>query len=191
VLGLPAVLEPTRTPASAPKQLEDDGAPVAQSVVRFMTALQKESKNPAVAGNYKGHELANPHVAAATAGHYSFDIGPTITVDPGTGFYKHAPVVAYFMAMERAPKKANVEWMAFYNDTAVVKEVNDALGVGHVAFSGGGRHGQFHHGPAPFILHIHVNIMPKDLEAKYRVGKNVADLIRALDRQLTALGALF
>jgi hypothetical protein len=60
-----------------------------------------------------------------------------------------------------------------------------------VAFSGGGGHGQYHHGPAPFILHIHVNIMPKDLEAKYQVGKKLADLIQLMDRYLAGMGALF
>jgi len=100
-------------------------------------------------------------------------------------------VVAYFMAMERAAKKTNVEWMAFYNDTAVVKKVNDDLGVGHVAFSGGGGHGQYHHGPAPFILHIHVNIMPKDLEAQFRVGNKLGDLTHIVEQYLAAMGALF
>jgi hypothetical protein len=191
VLGLPAGMEPTRTSADAPKQVEKGAVPVADSVVRFMKALQDESKDAAVAENYKDHELANPHVAAPVIGHYSFDIHPTIAENPDTGFYQHDPVVAYFMAMERAAKKTNVEWMAFYNDAAAVKAVNDTLGVGHVAFSGGGGHGQYHHGPAPFILHIHVNIMPKDLEAKYQVGKKLADLIQLMDRYLAGMGALF
>jgi hypothetical protein len=191
VLGLPAGMEPTRTSADAPKQVEKGAVPVAKSVVTFMAALQAESNDAAVAENYKDHELANPHVATAAIGHYSFDIHPTIAEDPDTGFYQHALVVAYFMAMERAAKATNIEWMAFYNDAAVVKEVNDALGVGHVAFSGGGGHGQYHHGPAPFILHIHVNIMPKDLEAKYRVGKKLEDLVRIVDQYLGAMRALF
>ncbi len=191
VLGLPAGMEPTLTSADAPKQVEKGAVPVAKSVVRFMAALQAESKDAAVAENYKDHELASPHVATAAVGHYSFDIHPTIAENPDTGFYEHDAVVAYFMAMERAAKKTNVEWMAFYNDTAVVKKVNDDLGVGHVAFSGGGGHGQYHHGPAPFILHIHVNIMPKDLEAQFRVGNKLGDLTHIVEQYLAAMGALF
>jgi hypothetical protein len=172
VLGLPADMEPTKTSDDAPKQLEKDATPVAASVVRFMAAVQAESGDPSVAENYAGHELANAHFPGTVVGHYSFDIHPKISEDP-TGFYDHTKIVKYFLAMDRAAKTTNIEWMAFYNDAAVVREVNDTLGTGHVGFSGGGGGGKFHHGPAPYILHVHVNIMPKDLEAKFKVGRSL------------------
>jgi hypothetical protein len=191
VLGLPADMEPTMTSDDAPKQVEKGAKPVAASVVKYMVAVQAESGDLAVAENYSGHELANAHFPGIVVGHYSYDVHPTIAQDPATGFYERTKMVRYFLAMERAAQKTNIEWMAFYNDASVVKEVNDTLGVGHVAFSGGGGGGTFHHGPAPYILHVHVNIMPKDLEARFRVGRSLAAIKQVVADFLAGMGARF
>ena len=66
-----------------------------------------------------------------------------------------------------------IEWDAFYNDASVIKEVNDTIGKQRLVFSGGGGHGTYHHGPDPYILHEHFNIMPTDLAAVYLVGKKL------------------
>jgi hypothetical protein len=62
-------------------------------------------------------------------------------------------------------------WVAFYNDFEVAKTVNEKLGGLHAGFSGGGhppfQKGSFHHGPEPYILHIHFNIMPIKLKETF------------------------
>jgi hypothetical protein len=47
----------------------------------------------------------------------------------------------------------------------------ESVGKGRIWFSGGGGEGTFHHGPVPYILHIHFNLMPTDLASNFLVGK--------------------
>jgi hypothetical protein len=42
------------------------------------------------------------------------------------------------------------------------------------------RAGSIHHGPAPYLLHVHFNIMPKLLATAYVVGKKIAPYIELL-----------
>jgi hypothetical protein len=43
--------------------------------------------------------------------------------------------------------------------------------------AGPGKEGRIHHGPAPYILHVHFNIMPTLLAGAYITGKKIAPLI--------------
>lgn len=72
-----------------------------------------------------------------------------------------------------------------------VRQPSEDRDCHRVGFSGGGNHGQFHHGPAPFILHVHFNIMPLDLRDKYLVGTQVAGLAKKLEDFLASINARF
>ena len=191
VLGLPEGLEKQVTAAEAKEQLEKDATPVSASVVKFMKAVQDESGLKALAGNYKGHEKWSPHVSETSIGKFSFDVSPPIGVDPQTGFYQQAELLKFLAAVEKAGQQTGIEWMAFYNDAAVVKQFNDSVSKGRIAFSGGGGGGTYHHGPQPYILHLHFNIMPNDLRARFLVGTALQKAEKAFKDYLTRIDALF
>jgi hypothetical protein len=191
VLGLPEGLEKQVTAADAPGQMEKDATPVSASVVTFMKSVQAESGLNAVAGNYKGHEKWSPHVSDDSIGKFSFDVSPPVAVDPQTGFYNQAELLKFLEAVERAGTKTGIEWMAFYNDAAVVRQFNDSVKKGRIGFSGGGGGGTYHHGPQPYILHLHFNIMPNDLRAKFLVGAALQKAQKAFKAYLQRIDALF
>ncbi|HKN54608.1 MAG TPA: hypothetical protein VJX66_19060, partial [Amycolatopsis sp.] len=189
VTGLPS-FEPVVKPAAAPDQLEKDSVGSAQSVVTFVRAVQRQWHGHLIkAGNYGGHELGNPHYGNVEfLGKFSFDVdlGSFAKVRED-GFYEHDPVVDFFLAVERASAETNIGWLALYNDFAVAKEVNEQIGEFRIGFSGGGspikappeKEGSLHHGPAPYILHIHFNIM---------VRQPAAMLLRDKDARRINLG---
>lgn len=194
VFGLPGGLEKTLTSTDAPAQLEKGAQPVAASVVHFMQAIQQESGTTAKAENYKNHAAANPHFTDRSIGEYSFDVHPPLRIDPGTGFYDTDAVIKYFEAVERASQRPalNIEWMAFYNDAEVVKKFNREVGKGRIGFSGGGGGGTYHHGPEPYILHIHFNIMPKDLAKQFLGTRDLLAKAQKIFQQfLGTTGTLF
>ena len=175
VWGLPDTMEPTTSATEHKGVIQAGSADVANSVVTFMDAVQKESKIKAEAENYPQHELGNPWLGGdpTHVGKYSFDVHLDGYIKKtADGFYDRAAVVQYFFAVDRAAKATAMEWVAFYNDFEVAKEVNEKLGGLHIGFSGGGgappfEKGSFHHGPAPYVLHIHLNIMPLKLKEKF------------------------
>jgi hypothetical protein len=65
-----------------------------------------------------------------------------------------------FKAADRAAQNTGIEWVALYNDFEVARTVNETLKERHIGFAGGSKDGSIHHGPAPYLLHIHFNIMP-------------------------------
>ena len=178
VYGLPEDLEGT-VPASAfPAQLQPTEAGFSPSVAKFVAALQAASGTHVQAINYGGHEEANPLVGdRKSTGKYSFDLIPDIEKN-ASGFYDHDKVVRFFLAIEQASQATGIAWTAYYNDFGVAKEVNEQVRYQRVGFSGGGSpanptpetRGSLHHGPAPYILHIHVNIMPRALAAQFFAG---------------------
>lgn len=155
-----------------------DARPVSPSVVVFMKEVQKQTGTKVLAGNYDRHERYSPSVGSIEeVGKYSFDVDPGAWIKANAeGFYEHAALVKFFLAVDRAASVTQIAWMAFYNDFAVAKEVNETLGKQRIHFSGAhggpGGEGSIHHGPAPYILHIHFNIMPNALAAQYFAGKN-------------------
>jgi hypothetical protein len=187
VYGLPEQLEGTLPASAFPKLFDQDAPGFSPSTARFMTALQQASGQQVLAINYGGHELANPFVGEREdVGLYSFDLQPNIAKDT-SGFYEHDAAVKFFLAMEQAGQETGIAWTAYYNDFSVAKEVNEHIGWRRIGFSGGGgpanarpdEEGSFHHGPAPYILHIHVNIMPTRLAQQYFAGRE--DLPPSLD----------
>ena len=165
-----------------PGKPDQTSAPVAPSVVRFMKAVQKETGKKAKADNYAQHEEYNPPYKVTTEvgniGKYSFDVDLQGLVKINAeGFYDREQLFQFFLGVDRAAKATQIEWVAFYNDFAVAKQVNEELKEEHIHFSGGGsagtgKEGSIHHGPAPYILHVHVNIMPTgDLEPRVFVPR--------------------
>jgi hypothetical protein len=187
VYGLPEELEGTLPPSAFPALFEGGGPGFSPSTARFMAALQKASGQRVQATNYPGHETSNYYVGDPEhIGKYSFDVEPDIPKD-ANGLYEPAKMVLFFLAMERAAQETDIAWTAYYNDFTVAKQVNEQIGWRRVDFSGGGgprnatpdQQGSFHHGPFPYILHVHVNIMPRGLARQYLAGR--ADLPLAID----------
>jgi hypothetical protein len=188
IAGLPADVEPT-VPATIRPDLfqQDPSSPgFAQSMIKIMEAIQAEYHHKVIAINYGGHSDANPSFGGpGNTGLYSVDIDISswapINAD---GFYDHAGAVEYFMAVEAATKKGDFAWLAFYNDFEVAQEVNRRTGKFRVNFSGAGgppnptpdKKNSYHHGPAPYILHIHMNFMPSSLALQYVANKGRDDL---------------
>jgi hypothetical protein len=185
VYGLPGWMEGTVDAASNKETVAKDSTPVAPSVVTFMAAVQKESKIKAKADNYADHEKYSPYVGDVNeVGKYSFDVHLDGLIKVNTeGFYEQAPLIDFFLAVERASTATAIEWIALYNDFEVARKVNEKIGKHRIGFSGAGsagpgREGSIHHGPAPYILHIHFNVMPKLLSTAYIIGKKIAPYIR-------------
>jgi hypothetical protein len=181
IYGLPAGLESEVTATDAPGQVNKGSKPVTESVAQFMKAVQKESGLKAVADNYTDHEKHSPYLGNIEGvGKYSFDVdlGGLIKTN-AEGFYEREPLVKFFLAVARAGDATKIAWVALYNDFEVAKTVNEKLGKHRIGFSGGGsagpgQEGSIHHGPAPYILHVHFNIMPTALAAQYLAAKGGA-----------------
>ena len=169
VTGLPKAAEPEAVASANKDTMSADSAPVARSVVTFIKQLQVESALAVVASNYGGHELANPRISSgADAGKYSFDVHlEDFIATNDDGFFDPARMIAFFKAVDRAARKTEIAWNAIYNDFTVAQTINEALGTRHITFSGGrrityggGKTTVVQHGPAPYVLHVHFNIMP-------------------------------
>jgi hypothetical protein len=179
IYGLPEDFEGTVELTDHPDTLVQgkDARPTSPSVVVFMKEMQKQTGTKVLAGNYDRHERYSPHVGnAEEVGKYSFDVDPGAWIKMSSeGFYDREKLVKFFLAVERAASVTQIAWMAFYNDFAVAKEVNETLGKQRIHFSGAGggagMEGSIHHGPSPYILHIHFNIMPNALAGQYFIGK--------------------
>jgi hypothetical protein len=186
IYGLPEWLEGT-VPASAhPDLVEQDRESPGYSptAVRFLTAVRREYRPRVTAINYPGHEKSNMYVGDIEGiGKYSFDIDLGAPVN-NDGFYDHDEAVRFFLALERASAATQIAWIAYYNDFEVAREVNERIGKFRVGFSGAGTpygarpgdEGSIHHGPAPYILHIHVNVMPQLLARQFFANRGVAEL---------------
>lgn len=177
IYGLPESAEPGLvTQAERPDILVKDSTPVAKSVIDFMEGVQATPEFKKVkAGNYKDHEKHSPYIGDAdSVGKYSFDIHLPVKINE-EGFYDRAQVIAFFDAVNKAAKDKGISWIALYNDFEVAKTVNEKLGQIRVGFSGArdagpGQEGSIHHGPAPYLLHIHFNIMPNALAGQLKAA---------------------
>lgn len=122
-----------------------DGEPdleVANSVVEFIKELKKESSIGIDAITYKTHDW----------GRYSVDLFPRIQ-ERADGYYENEPLQKVFKTIDSAATATKVRWRALYTDFDAAKEANKNLRRNEVGF-------QWEHGPAPFVLHIHLDIMP-------------------------------
>jgi hypothetical protein len=120
--------------------------PVAVSVVLWLAQLRATSPVGFTAGTYWGHSWQE----------YSVDMFPTIP-QREDGYYERDKMVAFFLAADAAARALKCEWRALYTDFEVAKIVNEKLGMRRVVF-------QWHHGPAPYVLHAHFDIMPTYLK---------------------------
>lgn len=168
IFGLPEWLEGT-VPASANPDLVVQGSdPLAPTVIRLMRALRTVYGPHVLADNYGGHPQGSSYVGnIEEVGQYSFDLA-LIGEKNSEGFYDRAEALRFFRALNRAARATGIAWVAYYNDFEVAREINEALGQVRVGFSGAGtprdapteKQGSIHHGPDPYILHIHINVMP-------------------------------
>lgn len=176
VYGLPA-FEREFEVADQPKVLAEKSTPVAESVITFWKAVQDESGlKTTMIGNYDNHEKHSPYLGnMQEIGKYSFDVHLPFKIN-AEGFYEREPLIQFFLAVERASKAKDIAWIALYNDFEVAKRVNESLNKRRIGFSGMGSTkddpGSIHHGPSPYLLHIHFNIMPIALAGQYLANKN-------------------
>ncbi|MBZ4416571.1 hypothetical protein [Myxococcus sp. RHSTA-1-4] len=61
-------------------------------------------------------------------------------------------------AIDAAASATGMKWRALYNDYEVAQRVHKALGSRKIGF-------QWEHGPAPYVLHIHLDLSPRALDA--------------------------
>jgi hypothetical protein len=114
-------------------------------VVAWLADLRKRSPVPWTASTYSTHSWKE----------YSVDM--FLTDKPSAeGYYDRDKMVSFFLAADASAEAVKCEWRALYTDFEVGKRVNEALGVKRVHF-------QWHHGPAPYVLHAHFDIMPTNL----------------------------
>jgi hypothetical protein len=174
VYGLPED-EETIHPSAHPDlvQQSTDNPGHSPTVIAFMKALRKVYRPQVLAGNYADHEKHSMSIGDKDSlGKNSFDIFLNAKINE-EGFYDRKEAVDFFLAMERASKASRIAWVAYYNDFPVAEEANKKIGKLRVQFSGTGAGGSIHHGPAPYILHIHVNVMSQDTAGQTFVGRPV------------------
>jgi hypothetical protein len=119
---------------------------VAESVINFVRELNRISDVPIGASTYRTHSW----------GRYSIDLFPSIKKDEA-GYYDQDAVVNVFRKINDAAETTNVRWRALYTDFDTAKRVNAMLKRIFVNF-------QWEHGPDPYVLHIHLDIMPRDVD---------------------------
>ncbi|HRA69172.1 MAG TPA: hypothetical protein PL187_24305, partial [Caldilinea sp.] len=105
------------------------------------------------AGNYAGHG------GGSWAGKgFSTDLFLKAPRDP-RGFWEHATAVDFLLALDATAKALGARWRVLYNDFGVAQEVNRATGSRNVEFVGSSGGGKLNwHGPAPLILHFHLDL---------------------------------
>jgi hypothetical protein len=82
------------------------------------------------------------------------------------GFYPKDEAIRFLQKLHEAATAVSAQWRVIYNDFSVADAVNRALGREHVIFVGTARKaggqvtGLNWHGPAPLILHFHLDLAP-------------------------------
>src|SRR5262249_25698156 len=96
---------------------------------------------------------------------YRLDLTLESNVRDERGFYDPELAVKFLIGADAAAQKANVKWRVIYNDFQVAKAVKEQIAQqqgpngkqrpreNHVNF-------QLNHGPEPFKLHMHFDILP-------------------------------
>ncbi|HQY93034.1 DUF4157 domain-containing protein [Caldilinea sp.] len=127
---------------------------VAPELADFLTQLAADPATPGfTAGNYAGHG------GGSWAGKgFSTDLFLKAPRDP-RGFWEHATAVDFLLALDATAKALGARWRVLYNDFGVAQEVNRATGSRNVEFVGSSGGGKLNwHGPAPLILHFHLDL---------------------------------
>lgn len=138
---------------------DSDKAPVAPLLVKFVEELRRRYSGFVRASNYPRHGGGKFN----NRGH-SLDL--FIKGLDDRGFYPKDGAVKLLRAVHEAASAVGAQWRVIYNDFEVADVVNRALGRQHVIFVGSTRKtgntvtGLNWHGPAPLILHFHLDLAP-------------------------------
>jgi hypothetical protein len=151
---------PTYTPTTTvdiPADIQaEKGMPgVAPEMADFLTALKSDPKTAAFkASSYRGHG------GGGWAGKgFSVDLTLSAASVDQRGFWQHSAAVAFLMQIDATAKAQGARWRVLYNDFRVAEEVNAATGTRNVEFVGeSSATGLNWHGPAPLILHFHLDL---------------------------------
>jgi hypothetical protein len=138
--------------------LVDDSktSPVAPLVVRFMEGLRARYQGVRAA-NYPGH-------GGGKFNGRGFSLDLYIGALDERGFYPRDEAIRFLRQLHDAATAVGAQWRIIYNDFSVADVVNRALGRQHVIFMGKARKsgttvtGLNWHGPAPLILHFHLDL---------------------------------
>ncbi len=164
-----ATFKPSRVVDAAdlvqiPKDLasDTDMPGVAPEVLGVLERLKQYHPGFTV-GNYKGHGggAFAPGKGVDVLG-FSVDLFLSVKTD-ARGFWDPQAAVSFLLDLDQAARDAAAEWRVLYNDFSVAEAVNKATGKKHVVFMGADTdHGANlnWHGPAPLILHFHLDIAP-------------------------------
>lgn len=174
--------DPTYTPAAAdlvqiPAGVREGGASatltgVAPEVGDFLTELQAAQqavtpslKPPFTASNRAGHG------GGSWAGKgFSLDISIPAPRDK-RGFWDPNAAATFLMTLDATAKRFGARWRVLYNDFSVAQAVNKATGSRNVVFIGDSSGNLNWHGPAPLILHFHLDVeIPKGATATPLAG---------------------
>jgi LAS superfamily LD-carboxypeptidase LdcB len=138
-----------------------DRAPVVPMMVQFVQDLRERYRGPFDVFTYRGHGGAKFRNRG-----YSIDL--EIRGGDDRGFYPRDQAVEFLRAIHEAARANNAEWRAIYNDFSVGDMINRETGEQHVIFVGKVRRdkqnkviGLNWHGPAPLILHFHLDLVPR------------------------------
>ncbi len=138
---------------------DSDKAPVAPLLVKFVEELRRRYSGFVRASNYRRHGGGKFN----NRGH-SLDL--FIKGLDDRGFYPKDGAVKLLRAVHEAASAIGAQWRVIYNDFQVADVVNRALSRQHVIFVGSTRKtgntvtGLNWHGPAPLILHFHLDLAP-------------------------------
>ncbi|MGE2713771.1 D-alanyl-D-alanine carboxypeptidase family protein [Mycolicibacterium litorale] len=144
-----------------PTSLVEDSqtSPVAPLVVSFMKDLRGRYPGFMRAANYAGHGGGPFH-------NRGFSLDLYIAGRDDRGFYPTGEAVRFLQKVHDAATAVGAQWRVIYNDFTVADTVNRALGRQHIIFVGRTRKtgsrvtGLNWHGPAPLILHFHLDLAP-------------------------------
>ncbi len=135
-------------------------APVAPIMVRFTEELRRRYGRQMTASNYRGHGGGSFN----NRGH-SLDL--YISGSDDRGFFPRNDAIAFLRAVHAAARAVGAQWRVIYNDFAVADAINREFGRQHVIFVGTVRRDQAKrvtglnwHGPAPLIVHFHLDLAP-------------------------------
>jgi hypothetical protein len=124
-----------------------------------MKQLRQRYKSYMRAANYPGH-------GGGKFLNRGFSLDLYIKGLDDRGFYPKDEAIRFLQKLHEAATAVSAQWRVIYNDFSVADVVNRALGREHVIFVGttrktGGRvTGLNWHGPAPLILHFHLDLAP-------------------------------
>ena len=190
VKPLGSLTPPTGSVSLVSTDLVEDSktAPVAPLVVSFMKELRQRYKSYMRAANYRGHGGGKFY-------NRGFSLDLYIKGLDDRGFYPKDEAIRFLQKLHEAATAVNAQWRIIYNDFSVADVVNRALGREHVIFVGttrktGGRvTGLNWHGPAPLILHFHLDLAPLTGAASKWSGSAVTSSTSA-DSSATVVVAL-